>query len=104
MLTFSAWRPKILVEHGDQQLSEALRLLASYGPELDQPRRNQARGLVDYANDVKHILNQKNLLKQIKPARLYSRKASEALEAIRVMSVPRAVFLNTNTLNRPIHL
>jgi len=47
MPTFSTWNPRILVEYGDQQLSAALHLLASYGPELDQPRRNQARGLVD---------------------------------------------------------
>ena len=47
MLTFSAWRPRNLVERGDQRLSVALHLLASYGPELDQPRRNRARGLID---------------------------------------------------------
>ena len=47
MLIFSTWRPRILVEHGDQQLSAALHLLASYGPELDQLRRNQAWGLID---------------------------------------------------------
>ena len=47
MLTFSTWRPRILVEHGDQQLSVARHLLAAYGPELDQPRRSEARGLVD---------------------------------------------------------
>ena len=36
------------------------------------------------ANDVKRTLNNKPLLKRIKPARLYARKASEALEAIKV--------------------
>ena len=37
----------MLIEHGDRQLSAALQLLASYGPDLDEPRRNQAWGLVD---------------------------------------------------------
>ena len=36
------------------------------------------------ANDVRRTLNNKHLLKRIKPARLYARKASEALEAIKV--------------------
>jgi hypothetical protein len=36
------------------------------------------------ANDVKRTLNNKHLLKRIKSTRLYARKASEALEAIKV--------------------
>jgi len=87
MLTFSSWRPRLLVERGDRQLSEALNVLASYGPELDQPRRNQAWGLVDHANDVKHILNNKHFLTRMKPARLYARRASEALETIKAMLI-----------------
>jgi len=96
---FAAWRPRVLVEHGDQQLSVAAHLLASYGPELDQPRHNQARSLVDYADDIKHTLNNKHFLTRIKPAGLHARNASEALEMTKAMPVLRA--LPPDTLNRP---
>ncbi len=47
MLTFDVWRPKKLVEHGDQQISAAVHLLASYGAQLSRSRRDQAQGLLD---------------------------------------------------------
>ena len=50
MFTFNEWRPKKLVEQGDQLISAAvheLHLLEAYGAELSQPRRNQAQSLLD---------------------------------------------------------
>jgi len=83
MPTFNTWRPKRLVEHGDHQISVATRLLVSYGAKLDQSKRDHAQSLLDHAKDVRHTLNNKYLLARIKPARLYTRKASEALNTIK---------------------
>ena len=47
MPTFNTWRPKRLVEHGDDQISVATRLLVSYGAKLDQSKRDHAQSLLD---------------------------------------------------------
>ena len=47
MLTLNAWRPKKLIEQGDQKILAAIRSLEAYGTELSQSRRNQAQGLLD---------------------------------------------------------
>jgi hypothetical protein len=50
MLTLSAWRPKKLVEQGDQRILAAvheLHLLETDGAELGHLRRNQAQSLID---------------------------------------------------------
>jgi len=61
---------------------------------LSQSRRNQAQGLLDYTNDVRCMLNDKYLLAQIRLARLYARKASDALDTIQAMPVLQAALLN----------
>lgn len=55
MLTFNAWRPKKLIEQGDQLILAAiyeLHLLETYGAELSQSRRNQAQSLLDQWVDL----------------------------------------------------
>ena len=47
MPTFNTWRPNKIVERGENQISEATRLLASYEAELDQSKRDHARSLLD---------------------------------------------------------
>ena len=49
MLTLNSWRPKKLVEQGDQLILAAVHeilLLEAYGAELSQSRRNQAQSLL----------------------------------------------------------
>jgi len=89
MPTFNTWRPKKLVERGDHQISEVTRLLVSYGAQLERSleKRVYAQSLLDYANDIRHTLNNKYLLARIEPARLFAKRASEARYAIEAMLV-----------------
>jgi hypothetical protein len=90
-------------EQGDKLVSALEELLDSRGAELSQSRRRQARDtLTSYVDllvlvlrctqrwclhsvqDHKAVLSDKRLLDRIKPAKLYAKKAREALDDITV--------------------
>lgn len=82
MWTLDVLMPQKLEEQGNKEVSEAQRLLDRRGAELSQPRHDLAQDLLDCATDFKENLGEKPLLKRIKQARLYAKKAREALDAI----------------------
>jgi hypothetical protein len=47
MAMFNAWRPRKLLEQGDQQVKEARRFLQHHGAGLDEARRVQAESLLE---------------------------------------------------------
>lgn len=106
MWTWDVLMPQKLEEQGDSEVLEAQRLFDDRRAELSQPRRDLAQGLLDCATDYKENLGEKSLLKRIKQARLYAKKAREALDAINDLLAggPSAGAINAGPLNRPIRM
>jgi hypothetical protein len=46
MAMFNAWRPKLLLKQGDQQVEEAHQFLQYYAAGLSEARRDQAEDLL----------------------------------------------------------
>jgi len=87
MRIFDSWSPDRLEGHGDLQVSNACNLLVARRAEFTSDQLRRAQDRLVHARDFKQVLNGKRLLARIKVARLYAKKADEALHAIQGMLV-----------------
>jgi len=79
------WRPRNVEKHGIKRLSAARKLLETHIAELSPSNRDRAESLLNYAEDLRQIRRERNLLARLKRARRYDKDTGEVLHIIECM-------------------